>query len=135
MNNRKKYVLIFTFLVFIGIGLFINFLFNKIDSKLTPVVIDNNSITIMNSTYKIEDIIDVELLDKVEITGGSGSNTPNTNNGNYKVNGDDFKSRVCIYNKVSPFIRITTKDLVIIFNENEPDKTNEIYEKVIKLTK
>ena len=105
------------------------------DSKLTSIVIDDDSIKIMNSTYNIEDITDVELLNKVTLSGGSGSNTPNTNNGYYKVNGDKFKSKVCIYNKVSPFIRLTTKDLVIVFNEDNPDKTNEIYNQLIELAR
>ena len=113
-------------------GLGVNFLFKQMDSKLTSIIIDDDSIKIMNSTYNIEDITHVELLDKITLTGGSGSNTPNTNNGYYKVNGDNFKSRVCIYNKVSPFIRLTTKDLVIIFNEDNPDKTIEIYKKLIE---
>ena len=55
--------------------------------------------------------------------------------GYYKVNGDNFKSKVCIYNKVSPFIRLTTKDLVIVFNEDNSDKTNEIYNELIELTR
>ena len=132
MNKGKKYGLIFTLIAFIGIGLGVNFLFKQMDSKLTSIVIDDDSIKIMNSTYNIEDITHVELLDKITLTGGSGSNTPNTNNGYYKVNGDNFKSRVCIYNKVSPFIRLTTKDAVIVFNEDNPDKTKEIYKKLIE---
>ena len=132
MNKGKKYGLIFTLIAFIGIGLGVNFLIKQMDSKLTSIVIDDDSIKIMNSTYNIEDITHVELLDKIILTGGSGSNTPNTNNGYYKVNGDNFKSRVCIYNKVSPFIRLTTKDAVIIFNEDNPDKTKEIYKKLIE---
>lgn len=132
MNKGKKYGLIFTLIAFICIGLGVNFLFKQMDSKLTSIIIDDDSIKIMNSTYNIEDITHVELLDKITLTGGSGSNTPNTNNGYYKVNGDNFKSRVCIYNKVSPFIRLTTKDAVIVFNEDNPDKTKEIYKKLIE---
>ena len=132
MNKGKKYGLIFTLIAFIGIGLCVNFLFKQMDSKLTSIVINDDSIKIMNSTYNIEDITHVELLDKITLTGGSGSNTPNTNNGYYKVNGDNFKSRVCIYNKVSPFIILTTKVAVIVFNEDNPDKTKEIYKKLIE---
>ena len=135
MSKEKKYGLIFTLIIFVGIGLSINFLFKQMDSKLTSIIIDDDSIKIMNSTYNIEDITDVELLNKVILSGGSGSNTPNANNGYYKVNGDNFKSKVCIYNKVSPFIRLTTKDLVIVFNEDNSDKTNEIYNELIELTR
>lgn len=131
----KKYSLIFIFIIFLGIELSVNFLFKQMDSKLTSIVMYNNSIKIMNSIYNIEDITNVELLDKVILSGGSGSNTPNTNNGFYKVNGDNFKSKVCIHNKVSPFIRVTTKDLVIIFNENNSNKTNAIYKELVKLVK
>ena len=64
------------------------------DSKLTSIIIDDDSIKIMNSTYNIEDITDVELLNKVILSGGSGSNTPNTNNGYYKLMEIIFKSKV-----------------------------------------
>ena len=64
MNKGKKYGLIFTLIAFICIGLGVNFLFKQMDSKLTSIIIDDDSIKIMNSTYNIEDITHVELLDK-----------------------------------------------------------------------
>ena len=70
--KEKKYGLIFTLIIFVGIGLSINFLFKQMDSKLTSIIIDDDSIKIMNSTYNIEDITDVELLNKVILSGGSG---------------------------------------------------------------
>ena len=73
MSKEKKYGLIFTLIIFVGIGLSINFLFKQMDSKLTSIIIDDDSIKIMNSTYNIEDITDVELLNKVILSGGSGS--------------------------------------------------------------
>lgn len=42
----------------------------------------------MNNTYSLDDI---ELLDEVSLSGGSGFNSANINNGRYKVNGDNFK--------------------------------------------
>ncbi len=71
MSKEKKYGLIFTLIIFVGIGLSINFLFKQMDSKLTSIIIDDDSIKIMNSTYNIEDITDVELLNKVILAGGS----------------------------------------------------------------
>ena len=69
MSKEKKYGLIFTLIIFVGIGLSINFLFKQMDSKLTSIIIDDDSIKIMNSTYNIEDITDVELLNKVILQG------------------------------------------------------------------
>ncbi len=94
----------------------INFLYKQMDSKLTSVVLDNKVIKVMNHSYNIYDITDVELLDKVSLSGGSGRNTPNTNNGHYKVKGDKFESNVYIHKNISPFIRLITKDPAIVFN-------------------
>ncbi|RDC49449.1 hypothetical protein DVA85_23705, partial [Acinetobacter sp. RIT592] len=83
----------------------------------------------------VDNIIEVELLGEVRLTGRSGSNTPNTNNGVYKVNGDKFESEVYIHKNVSPFIRIKTKDSVIVFNENKADETVNTYNRLIYLIK
>ena len=78
--------------MFTIIGFSINFLFKQMDSALKPIEFKDNEIKITHKTYKVNNIMDVELLDKVVLSGGSGSNTPNTNNGVYKVNGDKFES-------------------------------------------
>lgn len=43
----------------------INFLYNQMDSNLTSVVLYNKVIKVMNHSYNIDDITDMELLDKV----------------------------------------------------------------------
>ena len=105
------------------------------DSALKPIEFKDKEIKITHKTYKINNIMDVELLDKVVLSGGSGSNTPNTNNGVYKVNGDKFESEVYIHKNVSPFIRIKTKDSVIVFNENKADETVNTYNRLVYLIK
>lgn len=60
----------------------IKFLYNQMDSNLTSVVLDNKVIKVMNHSYNIDDITDMELLDKV-----------------------------------SPFIRLITKNSLIVSNE------------------
>ena len=39
----------------------INFLYNQMDSNLTSVVLDNKVIKVMNHSYNIDDITDVEF--------------------------------------------------------------------------
>ncbi|MGL5314667.1 MAG: hypothetical protein ACRC92_15560 [Peptostreptococcaceae bacterium] len=135
MSKDKKFSFIFLIIIILAIGLSLNFLFKQMDSKLGYVEIDDNVIKIMNNSYKVEDIVTVELLEKVSLSGGSGSNTPNTNNGRYKVNGDVYESKVHIYKNVSPFIRLITKDSAVVFNKDNPDKTKEIYNELLSLTK
>lgn len=130
MNKVKKYIMIFLLMIIVIVGLSINFLFKQMDSNVIPVVLDDNMIKIMNRSYNFEDVVDVEILEKVSLSGGSGSNTPNTNNGQYKVNGDKNESNVYIHKNVSPFIKLTTKDTVIVFNEDNSDKTKNIYNKL-----
>ncbi len=135
MNQGRKYGLVFTLIIIVIIGLSMNFLFKQMDSKLTPIVIEDNIIKIANNSYKLEDITDVELLYTANLRGGGGSNTPNTNNGYYKVNKDNFKSRVYIHKNISPFIRVTIKGLSIVFNEDNSEKTYDIYNELVELTK
>lgn len=135
MIKIRKYGYIFMMFMFIIIGFSINFLFKQMDSALKPIEFKDNEIKITHKTYKVNNIMDVELLDKVVLSGGSGGNTPNTNNGVYKVNGDKFESEVYIHKNVSPFIRIKTKDSVIVFNENKADETVNTYNRLIYLIK
>lgn len=135
MEKVVKYGYVFLFGTFLIVCLLISFAIKQGDSKLIPVKIKNNEITIMHNTYAIDDIIEIELLDEVILSGGSGFNSANTNNGRYKVNGDNFKSRVCIHKNISPFIKLTTKDSVIVFNEDNSDTTNKIFNQLIELKK
>ena len=133
MEKLKKYGYMLILVIVIVILLSINFLYKQMDSKLTSIEIKDNEIKIMYNTYKPDEIVDVELLDKVSLSGGSGSNTPNTNNGHYKVNGDNFESLVYIHKNISLFIRLTTRSSVIVFNEDSSEKTCNIYERLIVL--
>ena len=90
MDKVKKYGYVFSFAILMIIALLIGFTIKKADSKLTPVEVNDNSIKIMYNTYIEEDIVEVELLNEVSLSGGSGLNTANINNGRYKVNEDDF---------------------------------------------
>ena len=133
MEKVMKYGYVFLLGIFLIVGILICFAIKQGDSKLTPVEIKNNEAIIMNNAYGVDDIVKVELLDKVSLSGGSGFNSENTNNGRYKVNGDNFKSRVCIHKNVSPFIRLTTKNSVIVFNEDNSDTTKEIFNQLTEL--
>lgn len=133
MDKVKKYGYVFSFTILIIIALLIGFTIKEADSKLTPVEINDNSIKIMYNTYTEEDTVEVELLNEISLSDGSGLNTANINNGRYKVNGDEFKSKVYIHKNISPFIKLKTKDSTIVFNENNSDKTKEIYNKLMEL--
>lgn len=135
MEKVMKCGYMFIVAIFIIVALLIGLAINQGESNLTPAKIQNNEITIMNNTYTIDDSVDIELLSEVSLLGGSGFNSPKVNNGRYKVNGDNFKSRVCIYKNISPFIRLTTKDSVIVFNENNSDRTKEIFNQLLELKK
>lgn len=135
MSKGKKYSIIFLIIIIVVAGLSLNFLFKQMDSKVGHVELDDNVIKIMNNSYNVEDIVNVELLEKVSLSGGTGSNTPDTNNGRYKVNGDTYESKVYIYKKVSPFIRLTTNDSIVVFNKENPDKTKEVYNELLSLIK
>lgn len=54
-------------MMFIIIGFSINFLFEQMDSALKPIEFKDNEIKITHKTYKVNNIMDVELLDKVVI--------------------------------------------------------------------
>lgn len=133
MDKVKKYGYVFSFVILMIIALLIGFTIKKADSKLTPVEVNDNSIKIMYNTYTEEDIVEVELLNEINLSGGSGLNTANINNGRYKVNGDDFKSKVYIHKNISPFIKLKTKDSTVVFNDNNSNKTKEIYNKLMEL--
>ena len=135
MDKVKKYGYVFSTAILMIIALLIGFTIKKADSKLTPVEVNDNSVKIMYNTYTEEDIVEVELLNEVSLSGGSGLNTANINNGRYKVNGDDFKSKVYIHKNISPFIKLKTKDSTVVFNDNNSDKTKEIYNKLMELCK
>lgn len=133
MDKVKKYGYVFSTAILMIIALLIGFTIKKADSKSTPVEVNDNSIKIMYDTYTEEDIVEVELLNEISLSGGSGVNTANINNGRYKVNGDDFKSKVYIHKNISPFIKLKTKDSTVVFNDNNSDKTKEIYNKLMEL--
>ncbi len=133
MDKVKKYGYVFSTAILMIIALLIGFTIKKADSKSTPVEVNDNSIKIMYNTYTEEDIVEVELLNEISLSGGSGVNTANINNGRYKVNGDDFKSKVYIHKNISPFIKLKTKDSTVVFNDNNSDKTKEIYNKLMEL--
>ncbi|OXX82895.1 hypothetical protein AVM15_15185 [Paraclostridium benzoelyticum] len=65
MIKIRKYGYIF--MMFIIIGFSINFLFEQMDSALKPIEFKDNEIKITHKTYKVNNIMDVELLDKVVI--------------------------------------------------------------------
>ena len=98
MEKVMKYGYVFLLGTFLIVCLLISFAIKQGDSKLIPVEIKNNEITIMHNTYAIDDIVEIELLDEVSLSGGSGFNSANTNNGQYKVNGDNFNSSINILN-------------------------------------
>ena len=133
MDKVKKYGYVFSTAILMIIALLIGFTIKKADSKSTPVEVNDNSIKIMYNTYTEEDIVEVELLNEISLSGGSGVNTANINNGRYKVNGDDFKSKVYIHKNISPFIKLKTKESTVVFNDNNSDKTKEIYNKLMEL--
>lgn len=133
MEKAMKYGYVLILAIFLIVGLLIGYAVKQGDSKSIQVEIENNGVTIMQNTYTLDDIVEVELLDKVTLSGGAGFNSSNINNGRYKVNGDDFKSRVHIHRNISPFIRLTTKDSVIVFNEDDPDKTKHIFDQLVEL--
>lgn len=124
---------VFLVSIFLIVGLLIGFAIKEGDSKLTPVEINSKEVILMNSSIAIDDIIEIELLDDVSLSGGTGFNSTNTNNGLYKVNGDNFKSRVFIHKNISPFIRLVTESSVIIFNEDKPDRTKDIFNQLMEL--
>ncbi|MCU9813034.1 hypothetical protein [Paraclostridium sp. AKS81] len=70
MIKIRKYGYIFMMFIFIIIDFSINFLFKQMDSALKPIEFKDNEIKITHKTYKINNIMDVELLDKVVLSGG-----------------------------------------------------------------
>lgn len=134
MSEAKKIGYVFIGILVITIVLSISVLFKQIDSKLTGIEIKENEITISNNTYNIKDIVDIELLDKISISDGVGSNTPNTSSGRYTVN-EEYEAKVYVHKNKSPFIRISFKDSNIVFNEDNKDKTIEIYNELVELIK
>lgn len=135
MKKVKKYSYISIAIIFVIVALSINALLKQMDSKLTPIEIRDNKINISSYTYSINDITKVELLDEVSISVGSGANTPNTNKGSYYVNGENIKSKVYIHKNISPYIRIHLKDSIVVFNSNNSNDTQSIYNNLLKLKK
>ncbi|MEG1410363.1 MAG: hypothetical protein RSD36_11030 [Terrisporobacter sp.] len=89
MQKVMKYGYVFVLAIFIIIGILIGFAIKQGESKLTPVEIKNNEVTIMNNTYSIDDIVKVELLSEVNLSGGSGLNRGRYRN--YKKDKLDIK--------------------------------------------
>lgn len=134
MNKVEKYAYMFLVSIVAVISLLIVFTLKQIDSQ-ESIKIKDNKITIMYNTYTADDITKIELLDKINLSEGLGAHTSNTIKGRYKVNGDKFKSKVYIHKNINLFIRLTTKNSVIIFNEDNSDNTKSIYYKLVELAK
>lgn len=130
MEKYEKIVTGFIIAMFIGILVIFN-----IDISGHEMKFMDNKIVIKSESILIEDIVNVELLDDVFIGNKiGGTSTFTYNRGTYSL-GDGLKGKVYVYNKSKPYIRITTKDKIVIYNDKESEQTQEKYHKLISLCK
>jgi len=100
---------------------------------------DDNTVHISDSAYsfsfKISDIIEVQLEEKMP--SGFRSNgiaTSEFARGNFNLN-ELGKAKLYVFKHSSPFIVIKLKDLYVVYNESEPDKTKEVFNQLIQLAR
>lgn len=128
MAKHEKIVSALFIIMTIGILVILN-----IDVSGHKMKFMDNKINIKSDTILINDITNIELLDEVFIGSKiKGTNTLTYNRGTYSL-GNDTKGKVYVYNKSKPFIRITTKDKIIIYNDKDSEQTKETYNKLVNI--
>lgn len=94
----------------------------------------DDGISINIDSIKFNDIDNIELLDDVYIGSKiKGSNTFTYSRGTFRLE-NNTKGKVYVYNKSKPYIRITTKDKIIIYNDKDSNETKETYNKLCSIS-
>lgn len=115
----------------------VTFLIAKADSSAPELKIDENRmVTIHDSSYPysfhMDDIQEITLEDKVP-TGfrSNGIATAAYARGNFKLT-DLGKAKLYVFKKAPPYIVIKLEDLYIVYNDQDPAKTEALYEELSK---
>jgi maltodextrin utilization protein YvdJ len=90
-----------------------------------------DKITIDGEAVKVEDIESVKLLEDVHIGNKiNGTNTFTYTRAICQVDGDK-KASVYVYNNSKPYIKIISKDKMVIYNDKESSETVKTYNNLI----
>lgn len=128
MNKYQKIVSGIIFVLSTVLIIFLN-----IDHTGHEMKFEDSRLRVQIDYIDIKDIQNVELLDDVFIGSKiKGSSTFTYLRGSFELE-DDTKGKVYVYNKSKPYIRITTKDKIVIYNDKDSNETKETYNKLLNI--
>ena len=105
--------------------------FLNMDTTGHKMKFKEDKITINGESIKIEDIESVKLLEDVHIGNKiNGTNTFAYTRAICQVD-TDKKASVYVYNKSKPYIKIISKDKMVIYNDKESNETVKTYNDLI----
>ncbi|MGL4911965.1 MAG: hypothetical protein ACRC3Y_05960 [Romboutsia sp.] len=129
MDKYQK--MVFGVVIFLAVALTIIF---NMDLSGHDIKYYDDKISINVDNVKFSEIENIELLDDVFIGSKiKGSNTFTYSRGTFNL-GNNTSGKVYVYNKSKPYIRITTKDKVIIYNDKDSNETKETYNKLLSVS-
>lgn len=126
MSKYEKIVFGLFIAMILGIVVLVN-----IDFTGHKIKFYEDKIVVKVDNIYLEDIEKVELLDDMYIGEKiKGTNTVAYLRGTFQLE-NDTKGKVYVYHDSKPYIKITTKDKVIIYNDKESNETKETYKKLL----
>ncbi|MGL5330866.1 MAG: hypothetical protein ACRDD7_16480 [Peptostreptococcaceae bacterium] len=130
MKVDKYEKIVFGIMIAMSIGIVI--LLN-IDFSGHKMKFEENKIKVYGNIINIEDVVNVELLEEVYIGGKIvGTNTISYLRGTFELE-NNTRGNVYVYNKSKPYIRLTTTEKIIIYNDKESIETKETYNKILEV--
>lgn len=116
-------------------------LFSFVSDFVDPIMVFNedHSVDVVSMLYGyeflVEDIQNLELIDTIpEGSKTNGAATDRYARGNFSLE-NYGKTKLYVFKKKPPFILIKLKDLYIIYNEKEPEKTKALYDELLNQMK
>ncbi|WP_343101670.1 hypothetical protein [Romboutsia sp. MSSM.1001216sp_RTP31141st1_G3_RTP31141_220114] len=129
MFSNKYEKIVFGIMIVVIIGLIIFF---NIDYSPHKMHFEEDKIRIKIDNIYIKDIKAVELLDDIPIGNKiKGTSTETYLRGTFQIDGDE-KGKLYVYRNSKPYIKITTSNKTLIYNDKDSNKTIETYNQLIK---
>lgn len=129
MFSNKYEKIVFGIMIAVIIGLIIFF---NIDHSPHKMHFEEDKIRVKIDNIYIKDIKSAELLDDISIGNKvNGTSTATYLRGIFQIDGDE-KGKLYVYRNSKPYIKITTSDKTLIYNDKDSNKTIETYNQLIK---
>lgn len=128
MISNKYEKIVFGIMIAMAMGLII---FLNMDHSPHKMHFEEDKIRVKVDSIYIKDIKKVELLKEVSIGNKiKGTNTATYLRGTFQIDSDE-KGKVYIYNNSKPYIKITTNDKILVYNDKDSNKTIKTYNQLV----